>query len=52
MDELIAAIGEPQGEAGRMDSCLGSGEDARYSYPGFFVITHEENGSRTVMSVE
>ena len=52
MDELIAAIGEPQEEAGRMPSCNGPGEDAAYNYPGFVVTTYEENGSRTVMSVE
>ena len=51
MEELIGAIGQPQGE-NRMPSCNGPGEDVQYTYPDFSVITYEENGIRTVTSIE
>ena len=52
MNELIGAIGQPQGE-NRMPSCNGPGEDVQYNYPGFSVITYaDENGVETIISVE
>ncbi len=52
MNELISAIGQPQGE-NRMPSCNGPGEDVQYNYPGFSVIVYaDENGVETIVSVE
>lgn len=52
MDELIGAVGQPQGE-NRMPSCNGPGEDVEYTYPGFAVITYaDETGVETIVSVE
>lgn len=51
MDELEAIIGQPQGE-NRMPGCLDGGDDVQYTYPGFYVITHELDGVRTVTGVE
>lgn len=51
LDELIAAIGEPQ-SSDYAPSCLGPGEDGNLYYDGFIVYTYREDGTETVEYVE
>ena len=52
VEELIAAIGEPQ-SSDYAPSCLGEGgEDGNLYYEGFVVYTYREDGTETVEYVE
>ena len=52
MDELIAAIGEPN-SSDYAPSCLGEGEDGNLYYDGFTVYTYRDtSGAETVNYVE
>jgi len=47
---LAAALGQPLSKD-YAPSCMGSGEDGEWSYPGFTVYTYREGGSETVVDV-